>query len=117
VTHEELLAHCLSLPGAWPDQPWEGDVVAKVHTKIFVFIGSDGSSVGVKCGSSREEADEWLRRFPQDAAVMPYIGRSGWNTLRFGGAIPDDEILESIDASYELIVARVPKKYRPTRPA
>jgi predicted DNA-binding protein (MmcQ/YjbR family) len=91
-------------------------VVAKVHTKIFVFIGSDGGSVGVKCGSSREEADEWLRRFPHDAAVMPYIGRSGWNTLRFGGAIPDDEILEAIDASYDLIVARVPRKYRPTRP-
>ena len=48
---------------------------------------------------------------------MPYIGRSGWNTLRFGGAIPDDEILEAIDASYDLIVARVPRKYRPTRPA
>ena len=32
--------------------------------------------------------------------MMAYIGRSGWNTLRIGGAIPDDEVLEAIDASY-----------------
>ena len=116
MTHDELLAHCLALPGAWPDQPWEDDVVAKVHTKIFAFVGGGGASVGVKCGTTREEADEWLRRYPQDAAVMAYIGRSGWNTLRFGGAIPDDEILEAIDASYDLVVARLPRKYRPAPP-
>jgi len=96
VTREELLAHCLAKPGAWEDQPWEGDVVAKVGPKIFAFLGA--ASVGVKCAASREAADEWLRRYPQDAAVMPYIGRSGWNTLRTGGAIPDEEILEVVDA-------------------
>lgn len=115
MNHDDILEHCLSLPGAWPDQPWEDDLVAKVHTKIFAFIGS-GGTVGVKCGSTREEADEWLRRFPEDAHVMPYIGRSGWNTLRAGGAIPDDELLEAIDASYELVVSRMPRKYRPTAP-
>ena len=83
MTPEELLDHCLSKPGAWEDEPWEGDVVAKVHDKIFAFIG-DGTSVGVKCGT-RDEADEWLLRYPDDAAVMAYIGRSGWNTLRVGG--------------------------------
>ena len=40
---------------------------------------------------------------------MPYIGRSGWNTLTFGGAIPDDEILEAIDTSYDTIVSKLPK--------
>jgi predicted DNA-binding protein (MmcQ/YjbR family) len=58
-------------------------------------------------------ADEWLARYPDDAAVMPYIGRSGWNSLRTGGAIPDDEVREAIDASYEAVVAKLPKKDRP----
>ena len=70
--------------------------------------------MGVKCGKTREEADEWLVRFPQDAAVMPYIGRSGWNTLRVGGAIPDDELLEAVDNSYDTIVSKLPKKDRPS---
>jgi predicted DNA-binding protein (MmcQ/YjbR family) len=112
VTPDELLAYCLSKPGAWQDEPWDGDVVAKVAAKIFAFLGS-GTSVGVKCGRTRDEADEWLVRFPQDAEVMPYIGRSGWNSLRIGGAISDGELLEAVDASYDTIVSKLAKKDRP----
>jgi predicted DNA-binding protein (MmcQ/YjbR family) len=111
VDPEELKRHCLAKPGAWPDEPWDGDTVAKVGPKIFAFLGA--GSVGVKCGRSREEADEWLARYPDDASVMAYIGRSGWNTLRLGGAIPDDEIRDAVDASYDAVVAKLPKKHRP----
>jgi predicted DNA-binding protein (MmcQ/YjbR family) len=115
MTWEDLLAYCLSKPGAWEDQPWEGDVVAKVGPKIFAFLGSgDPPRVGLKCGASREAADEWLLRYPGDVTVMPYIGRSGWNNLRLGGAIGDDEILEAVDASYTAVVSKLPKKDRPS---
>jgi predicted DNA-binding protein (MmcQ/YjbR family) len=114
VTKDELLAYCLAKPGAWQDEPWEGDVVAKVGGKIFAFLGSgDGSSIGLKCGATREVADEWLARFPNDATAMAYIGRSGWNTLAVGGAIPAEELLEAIDASYDAVVAKLPRKDRP----
>jgi len=49
-----------------------------------------------------------------DASVMPYIGRSGWNTLRVAGKIPDDEVREAVDASYDAVVAKLPKRERPT---
>ena len=114
MTWEDLLAYCLSKPGAWEDQPWEGDVVAKVGPKIFAFLGSgDPPRVGLKCGASREAANEWLARYPADATVMPYIGRSGWNNLRLGAAIEDDEIMEAVDASYTAVVSKLPKKDRP----
>jgi predicted DNA-binding protein (MmcQ/YjbR family) len=117
MTWDDMLAYCLAKPGAWQDEPWEGDVVVKVGSKIFAFLGSDAgsatASVGVKCGPSREVADEWLRRYPDDASVMAYIGRSGWNTLRTGGAIPDDELTEAVDASYDAVVSKLPKKDRP----
>jgi predicted DNA-binding protein (MmcQ/YjbR family) len=116
MTWDDLLGYCLAKPGAWRDEPWEGDVVAKVSSKIFAFLGQEASSsVGLKCGASREAADEWLLRYPDDARVMAYIGRSGWNTLRFGGAIPDDELLEAVDASYAAVVSKLPKKDRPAR--
>jgi predicted DNA-binding protein (MmcQ/YjbR family) len=122
MTRDELLAYCLAKPGAWRDDPWGGDLVAKVGPKIFAFLGADGPdgpdnpalSVGLKCGATREAADEWLARYPDDASVMAYIGRSGWNTLRAGGAIPDDELLEAVDASYDAVVSKLPKKDRPT---
>jgi predicted DNA-binding protein (MmcQ/YjbR family) len=108
--------HCLAKPGAWADNPWEQDhpvvkVGAGERGKIFAFLG--GSTVGVKAAPTREEADEWLKRFPDDATVMAYIGRSGWNTLALGGAIPDDELLEAVDESYRLVVSKLAKKDRP----
>ena len=113
MTWDELLAYCLAKPGAWQDEPWEGDVVAKVGSKIFAFLGSGGDSVGLKCGATREQADEWLARYPDDASAMAYIGRSGWNTLNAGGAIPAEELAEAIDASYEAVVSKLPRKERP----
>jgi len=115
MTPDRLRGHALSRPGAWLDQPWEGDRVAKVgpdeRGKIFVFLGSD--TVGVKAGATRDEADEWLARYPDDASAMAYIGRSGWNTLSVNGAIPDEEILEAIDESYARVVSKLPRKLRP----
>ena len=79
-----------------------------------MFLGSaDSTTVGVKCGASRDEADEWLQRFPDDAAVMAYIGRSGWNSLSIGSGIPDDDIIEAVDASYDAVVSKLPKSRRP----
>ena len=104
--------HCLAKPGAWPDNPWGHEhPVIKVADKIFAFLGAGG--VGVKGGANRDVADEWLQRYPDDASVMAYIGRSGWNDLAFGGAIPDDELLEAVDESYRLVVGKLPKKHRP----
>jgi predicted DNA-binding protein (MmcQ/YjbR family) len=112
----EMTAYCLAKPGAWPDNPWDHEhPVIKVgpgeRGKIFAFLGAD--TVGVKAAKTREVADEWLHRYPDDATVMPYIGRSGWNTLRMTGAISDEELLEAVDESYRLVVGGLPKKLRP----
>lgn len=109
----ELLEYCLAKPGAVQDEPWEGDVVAKVAGKIFAFIGS-GESVGLKCGHDRDDADELIDRFPDDVTPMAYIGRFGWNSVRVGGKIPDDEVFELVDTSYDAVVAKLPKAKRPT---
>lgn len=113
---ETLMGHCAALPGAWADHPWEHEhPVFKVgpgeRGKIFAFCRED--SVGLKCGD-RAEADEWLQRYPDDAAVMKYIGRSGWNDLLLAGRIPDDELLEALLESYARVVEKLPKSLRPS---
>ena len=111
-----MLTYCLDKSGAWPDNPWGHEhPVIKVgpgeRGKIFAFLGSD--TVGVKSARTREVADEWLHRYPDDAEVMRYIGRSGWNTLAFAGQIPDEDLLDAVDESYRMVVEGLPKKLRP----
>ena len=113
---DAMLAHCAAMPGAWPDNPWDHEhPVVKVgpgeRGKIFAFLGA--ATVGVKAGATRDEADEWLARYPEDASVMAYIGRSGWNDLALAGAIPDDELLDAVAESYRLVVSRMPRQDRP----
>jgi len=111
MDRDAVLEYCLGKPGAWRDEPWDGDVVAKVDEKIFAFLGTE--SVGLKCGANRDEADQLVAAYPDDVSKMPYLGRSGWNTVRFGGAVADDEVFELIDASYETVVSKLPKSRRP----
>jgi predicted DNA-binding protein (MmcQ/YjbR family) len=111
---QRLLDHCLAKPGAWPDQPWEDDTVVKVADRIFAFLGGpDSDSVGLKCGS-RDEADGLIARYPDDVSVMAYLGRYGWNSVRLAGEVPDDEILELVDESYDYVVNRLPRSKRPS---
>ena len=117
---DRWLEYCLAKPGAWSDEPWEGDLVAKVGprtggAKIFAFLGSspDHGSLGVKCGK-REAADLWLERYPGSARRMAYIGQHGWNTFALDGTIPDDELSDLVDLSYALVVEGLPKSRRPT---
>ena len=60
----------LAKPAAWQDEPWEGDVVARSAAIFRLLRVRRGPSVGLKCGASREAADEWLLRYPDDACVM-----------------------------------------------
>jgi len=115
VTLDELVAYCLAKPGATEDYPWgDEDLVAKVGDKGFAFIGLAGATVGVKCGRDSAEAAGWRERYPESISQSGYIGRYGWNTVRLAGAVPDDEIRELVDASYDAVVARLPKSKRPT---
>jgi len=40
---------------------------------------------------------------------------AGWNALRLGAGIPDDEVREAVDASYDAVVRALPKKDRPVQ--
>ncbi|MGH3941578.1 MAG: MmcQ/YjbR family DNA-binding protein [Pseudonocardiaceae bacterium] len=111
MNYDEVMRYCLAKPGAVQDEPWEDDPVAKVGGKIFAFLG--GGRLGVKCAATSDAAAEWRLRYPDTVSVMPYIGRYGWNTVELNGTVPDEEIIELVDASYDAVVARLPKSKRP----
>jgi predicted DNA-binding protein (MmcQ/YjbR family) len=67
----------------------------------------------VKCGRDAAEAAEWRDRYPDAITLSHYTGRYGWNSVDTTGPVPDDEVRELIDASYDAIVAALPKSRRP----
>lgn len=114
MTLDELIAYCAGKPGAEETYPWgEAELVCKVGGKAFAFIGLDVHTVGLKCGVDAEAALPWRERFPGDVTVSGYIGRYGWNTIALKGSVPDDDLVELVDGSYEAVVARLPKRKRP----
>ena len=97
-----LEAFALGLPGAFRDMPWEGDVVAKVGKKIFVFFGAgEPPTIAVKLPQSAGHALSI-----SGAAPTSYgLGRHGWVTVPTPEA-PEDLLLEWIEESYRTIAAK-----------
>jgi predicted DNA-binding protein (MmcQ/YjbR family) len=114
VTVDEVASYSLGKPGAEETYPFgESELVAKVGGKAFAFIGLETGAVGLKCAPTAELAEEWRARYPADITISSYIGRYGWNSVKLGGAIPEAELRELVDCSYDLVVAKLPRAKRP----
>ncbi|MGD9796192.1 MAG: MmcQ/YjbR family DNA-binding protein [Acidimicrobiia bacterium] len=103
---QRLLDFALSLPGAWQDEPWAGDVVAKVGTKIFVFFGGDdGEAISVKLDESHAMASA----VPGAKPTGYGLGKHGWVLVPITGPdAPELTVIEDwIEESY---AARATKK-------
>ena len=98
--------YCLSLPGAYLDNPWGED-----HS--VVKGGEDGFSITLK--NSEDVVDQWRHEYPDHAEKAPYLSKTLWNLIRTTGpgAPADEEIRDLIDQSYALVVAKLPKSQRP----
>ena len=112
MTLEELRAYCLGKPGAQEGYPFgPGALVMKVGGKLFAIIAdeSDPLTVSLKC--EPEIAVTLRSRYP---AVAPgyHLNKRHWNTLTLDGSIPDGQVLEWIDDSYDLVLETLPRTTR-----
>jgi predicted DNA-binding protein (MmcQ/YjbR family) len=97
----------LDLPGAWEDMPWEGDPVAKVGKKIFLFMGHvdpDHPGVSVKLPDSKEQALGLECATPTGYG----LGRAGWVSIDLAaGDRPSADVLcDWVEESYRAIAPR-----------
>lgn len=96
----------LSLPEAWPDEPW-GDRVVKVGKKVFVFLSgpdSERPAVTTKLPDSRDHALSYPDAFPTRYG----LGKHGWVTM-FVDTIPVDEqdvLIDFVEESYRAVATK-----------
>jgi predicted DNA-binding protein (MmcQ/YjbR family) len=112
VTRDDLMGLALAMPGAWADEPWDGDTVAKVGSRIFAFLGGEGSTaVTLRCRP--EDVEAWRQRYPGALGPAPYLGSKPWNRVELDGAVPDDELRTLLEESYDCIVELLTRRERP----
>jgi predicted DNA-binding protein (MmcQ/YjbR family) len=114
VNRKGIFKFCNGLPEVTEEYPFgDGVAVFKVVGKMFALVPVDGAlTMTLKCDP---ELAIWLRQ--KYAAVVPgyHTNKKHWNTVVVDGSIPDDELREMIDHSWDCVVAGLPKGKRPER--
>ncbi|SEO50053.1 MmcQ/YjbR family DNA-binding protein [Paenibacillus sp. OV219] len=107
---EALIGHCLSKAGAIKEFPFGPDpLVMKAGGKMFALIPGDGSSISLKCDPVIAEN---LRQ--QYEAITPgyHLNKKHWNSITLDGSVPEQELHDMIDHSYELVLKGMTKAER-----
>jgi predicted DNA-binding protein (MmcQ/YjbR family) len=100
---------CLSFTEVTEDMPWGDDLCFKVRGKIFTgVILSDGRFPRITLKCAPETFHELLEI--EGISPAPYVGRYKWVTLANSNVLPSDELEALIRRSYDLVVAKAPKK-------
>jgi predicted DNA-binding protein (MmcQ/YjbR family) len=104
---EFVRRYCLSLPHATETVQWES-LVFKIGGKIFAIAALEpaGAWLSFKC-SPDDFAD--LTERP-GIIPAPYLARAKWAALETSDALSAAEIKKYIHQSYEMVLAKLPKK-------
>lgn len=111
---DQVIAACGAKPGSTEDYPF-GDEVAvfKVAGRMFVLVslGPAPGSVSLKCDPGL--AADLRGRY---AAIIPgyHLSKRHWNTVALDGSVPEEEVLELVDHSYDLVLAGLTRTQRST---
>jgi predicted DNA-binding protein (MmcQ/YjbR family) len=114
MNHRQLIDVGLSKRGTSLRYPFDPELpVLFVRNRMFALLGT--SKDGVPSVNLKTHPDEaWLQREAYPGAVLPgyHMNKRHWNTVLLNGAVPDDVILDMLDESYRLVVAKLPKADR-----
>ena len=107
---DEFREYCLGLKGVDESFPFGPDsLVFKVMGKMFAVtdITKDEFEVNLKC-----DPDRAIRLRESYTEIRPgyHMNKKHWNTISFLGNLSDDFLIELIDHSYHLVVAKLPRK-------
>ena len=104
--------YCLSFPGATEDLPVDENTLCfKVAGKIFTICDiEEFESINLKCDP--QKAVELREMYPGKVVPGYHMNKKHWNTVSMQDNLPDELIKEWIRDSYDLVVAKLPKKER-----
>jgi predicted DNA-binding protein (MmcQ/YjbR family) len=101
---------CLALPGATENVQWGSDLVFKVADKMFAVMNLEPGPVALSFKCTPEEFQELSER--PGCLPAPYLARAQWIALEDFDALPARDLQRLLRRSYDLVVAKLPKRTR-----
>jgi len=103
-------AFCLSLPHATEGVQWEHDLLFRIAGKMFCVAnlepGMSPTKIAFKC-----TPEKFAELVEIDGIIpAPYMARNHWVAMLDMDALRQPEIKELIQESYQMILAKLPKK-------
>ncbi len=106
---EWLRELCLSLPDSTEKLQWGENLCFKVRGKLFAIVDlSEGNLTPITLKCAPEKFHELLEI--EGISQAPYFGRYEWVLLENSNVLPARELEALIRQSYDLVVAKAPKK-------
>jgi predicted DNA-binding protein (MmcQ/YjbR family) len=112
---------CLSLPHTTEDIQWENDLLFRIANKIYCVVALEphaANKIAFKCTE-----EKFAELVEVDGIIpAPYMARNHWVSIVDLNALRQPEIKELIRNSYQLVMAKLPKKTQtalalPAKPA
>ena len=112
MTREDMNQFCAALPHTTHVVQWGNADVYKIGGKVFAIIGTGDTGPTITFKTS-ELAFEVLSDSP-GLRPAPYLASRGlkWIQQHDAPGLPDQDLCAHIRASYDMIVAALPKKKR-----
>jgi predicted DNA-binding protein (MmcQ/YjbR family) len=109
MDHESVREFCLSLPHVTEDVQWQKDLLFRIGNKMFAVLSLDSSS---EQGMSFKCTPEMFAELTEREGIVPapYVARYHWVALERFNALKDSELKALLKNSYELVLAKLPKK-------
>ncbi len=103
---------CLSFPQTTEQIQWGDDLIFKVAGKIHAITVLHPAKIWVCFKVSPEKFVELTER--PGIIPAPYLARAKWIALETKDALPPDELAQLLRESYDMVVAKLPRKTRET---
>ena len=105
---DSVRAYCLSFPQARENLQWGADLCFKVGGKIFAVVSLESvpQSLCFKC--TPEKFGELCEL--EGIRPAPYVGRYKWVLVEGLEVLANRELEELIRQSYEMVLAKAPRK-------
>ncbi len=106
---QTVIDYCTSRPGSTQEFPFDDTtLVFKIKGKMFALISLDEPHrINLKCDPAY--ALVLRQQYPQ---VRPgyHMNKKHWNTIELDGTVTDENMMQWIDDSYELVIRKLPEK-------